>query len=340
MFHYLNNEHEDLLLSELVVKEVENIRSRELEESLSEIERLVKKMDKLNLKKLNFDSASLGVDAYDLLETLSDKVDSVNSINYENISQSVAVNRALKSIKPFTGQEKGYRDTLIWLSFLEYLKGKDIKDEVIFITNNKSDFFDIKNKVIEFHPELQKDIEEYGIKAKITPYLNLYDFVNDKVDKDDHAIDKLALINELDDFFMEETDEYLEGMKNSQLSELFSTNLFTDKFTEVLDINVVNWDGIEDPEILSVSKLSGNDVYISCYYEMRGISMTVSIDEIEYNQHEDEIESLYTFIEVDIDKINGIAKLHFGFRININASFIYDIKDEYPRELSVEYFDL
>jgi hypothetical protein len=323
-----------------VVKEVENIRNRELEESLSEIERLVKKMEKLNPKKLKFSSADLGVDVYDLNETLSNKVDWINSINFENISQTVVVNRALKSIKPFTGQEKGYRDTLIWLSFLEYLKEKEIKGEVIFITNNKSDFFEIKNKVIKFHPELQKDIEEYGIKANITPYLNLYDFVNDKIDKDDHAIDKLALINELDDFFMEETDDYLEGMKNSQLSELFSTNLFTDKLTDVLDINVVNWDGVEDPEIFSVSKLSGNDVYISCYYEMRGINMTVSIDEVEYNQHEDEIESLFSFVEVEIDKINGIAKLVFGFRININASFIYDIKAECPRELSIEYFHL
>ncbi len=50
MFHYLNNENEDLLLSELVVKEVENIRNRELEESVLEIERLVKKMEKLNSK--------------------------------------------------------------------------------------------------------------------------------------------------------------------------------------------------------------------------------------------------------------------------------------------------
>ncbi|MBF4254628.1 hypothetical protein EAY18_28435 [Vibrio anguillarum] len=73
---------------------------------------------------------------------------------------------------------------------------------------------------------------------------------------------------------------------------------------------------------------------------MRGINMTISIDEVEYNQHMEEIESLHEFIEVEIDKINGIAKLLFGFRININASFIYDIKDEAPRELSVEYFNL
>ncbi len=340
MFHYLNNENEDLLLSELVVKEVENIRNRELEESVLEIERLVKKMEKLNSKKIKFSPDDLGVDIYDLNEILSNKVDWIDSINYESISQSLVVNRALKGTKPFTGQEKGYRDTLIWLSFLEYLKEKDINGEIIFITNNKSDFFEVKKKKIRFHPDLQKDIDEYGIKAKITPYLNLYDFVNDKIDKDDHAIDKLALINELDDFFIDETDDYLEGMKNSQLSELFSTNLFSDRLTDVLDIDVVNWDGVEDPEIHSVSKLSGDDVYISCYYEMRGINMTISIDEVEYNQHMEEIESLHEFIEVEIDKINGIAKLLFGFRININASFIYDIKDEAPRELSVEYFNL
>jgi galactose mutarotase-like enzyme len=56
------------------------------------------------------------------------------------------VKRAIKLVKPFTGQEKGYRDTLIWLSFLSYLKDNDIEGDVAFITNNKHDFFEVKEK--------------------------------------------------------------------------------------------------------------------------------------------------------------------------------------------------
>jgi len=54
LFYFLNNKKFELLLSDLVVQETNNIRTREVHEVRSEIDRLIKKGNKLNLKELSF----------------------------------------------------------------------------------------------------------------------------------------------------------------------------------------------------------------------------------------------------------------------------------------------
>jgi hypothetical protein len=57
---------------------------------------------------------------------------------------------------------------------------------------------------------------------------------------------------------------------------------------------------------------------------------------VEYNQHSVEIDVISELYEVEIDTVNRIAKLGIGISMYINASFIYDTKEEYARLLNVE----
>jgi len=335
LFYFLNNEKYNLLLSELVVQEANNIRERELKEIKVELERLVKKGSKLNPNALKFSTDELGIKEYDLNEVLKYKVDWIENISYDNIPHDKVVKRALKLTKPFSGQEKGYRDTLIWLSFLSYLKENDIEGDVAFITNNKHDFFEVKSKVLAFNDDLKNDIGKYGIKANIKPYSNIYDFVNENVDKVSHSFDRYEILDDLDYFLESEVESYLNSMSNYDISDLLGTRVFVDKLTDVVQIESDIFEGLEDPTVKTVKRLADDSVYISSYFEMRRVDLVISIDLIEYKQHADEIESIKALYNIEIDE--DYAVLSFILRTCIDGSFEYDAVQKIASNLAVDY---
>lgn len=341
LFYFLNNRKFDLLLSDLVVQETNNIRNREVNEVQTEITRLVNKGSKLNKNPLSFKEEQLGFNEYKLSDVLKSKVDWIENISYENISQKVVVERAIQSIKPFTNQEKGYRDTLIWLSFLEYLQENDIEGDVAFITNNKHDFFESKGKALTFNEDLQKDIDERSLKAKIKPYLNIFDFVNENVDKIEHSFDRQEILDDLEEFLIEETESYLNSMSNYGIGDILDARVFSEKITSVMDIEsdifegLEGLEGLEGPEVKSVKRLPENSVYISAYFEMRRVDLVITIDVIEFKQYVEEIEAIKSLYNIELDGEH--TKLSFILRTCVDGSFEYDAKEKEPSNLSVEY---
>lgn len=335
LFYFLNNEKCDLLLSDLVVQEANNIREREVEEIKVELSRLVNKGNKLNSKFLKFSTDELGFESYDLVQNLKGRVDWVERISYENIPQTKVVERAIKLVKPFTSQEKGYRDTLIWLSFLNYLSSEGVEGDVAFITNNKNDFFETKGNEIFFNSDLLRDIEEHKIKATIKPYLNIYDFLSENVDKISHSFDRHEVLDNIEDFLIDETESYLNSMNNNDISHLLESKLFSDKLTPVIDIESDVFEGLEDPEVKSVKRLSGDSVYIESYFEMRRVDLVITIDAIEYKQYASEIDSIKALYNIYIE--DDYVKLSFILRTCIDGSFEYDTQDESGSNFSVDY---
>lgn len=335
LFYFLNNEKHDLLLSDLVVQETNNIRERELAEVKSELSKAIKKGTQLNSENLKFIIDDLGFLSYDLAEVLKDKIDRINSIEYDSIPQSKVVERALKLIKPFSDKEKGYRDTLIWLSFLNYLSSNNIEGDVAFVTNNKTDFFYSKDKKISFNNDLQRDIAEYKIKATIKPYLNIYDFVNENVDVISHSFDRNEILDVLERFLISETESYLNSMSNGDISDLLENKVFSEKLTPVIDIDSDIFEGLEDPKVKSVKRLSGDSVYIESFFEMRGVDLVITIDIIEYKQYASEIESTRSLYNISIE--DNHVKLSFSLITCIDGSFEYDTKNETAHNLSVDY---
>tara|TARA_R110001592_G_scaffold78956_4_gene236430 strand:- start:519 stop:1646 length:1128 start_codon:yes stop_codon:yes gene_type:complete len=335
LFYFLNNEDHSLLLSELVVQEVNNIRDRELKQFQAEFSALIKKGNKLSQKLDDISIICEGIETYDLTKILKSKVDSIAYISYETIPQRKVVDRAISNVKPFSNQEKGYRDTLIWLSFLEYLKVNNIEGEVAFITNNKSDFFRNTETSLEFDKDLAKDIEEYGIKANIKPYLNIYAFVTANVDKASNLFDRRNLLDDIEDTLIEETKAFLDGMSNYELSLLLDSNVFSEKLTSVIRKNSEVYEGLEDSEIKEVKLLPGKSVYISSYFEMRTVTLIVTIENVEFKQHVDEIEAIDALYNIDLN--DDYVELSFGIRPSIHCSFEYETEQEYASNFSIEH---
>lgn len=335
LFYFLNNLELELLISNIVIQETNNIRFRELNEVKAELTRTIKKSNKLTQKSLQFDIDILGIPDYDLIDVLKKRVDWVCRIEYDNIPHSIIVERAIGSIKPFNNEEKGYRDTLIWLSFLEYLSSNNIEGDVAFITNNKHDFFQLKDKTLSFNDDLLRDIAERKINANIIPYLNIYDFAKENIDKTPHSFDQRKLLDDLGEFLVSETKSFLNAMNNNDLSELLETRLFTEKLTPVLEVNSDIFEGLEYTQINSIKELPDNSVYIESEFDMRRVDLVVSIDSTEYKQYADEIEAIRSLYNIEHE--DNHVKLSFTLRTYIGGSFEYDTVSETASNLSVDY---
>lgn len=324
LFHFLNNEGHALILSNLVIEESENIRNRELSGVLSEITINVKRAQKMNSKALNFDVASLGIENYELIPLIKSRAESVEEIGYNHIPHSEVVTRALLNKKPFMEGEKGYRDTLIWLSFIDHLANNDVDEDVVFITQNKSDFFKIKDKIVKFHPDLAGDLEQKKIKASVIPFTSLFDFINNTVNKDEHAIDHYGSEEIFEEFIEDSATEFLECMSNTDLSLYLHNSIFETKVKSLLDIRVEVFEGLEDPEVMHTHRLDKNDIYVSYRYNLRNVILEIDIPAIDYTLNKDALNSVSYEVEVS----NEIATLRCFIRPYFDVSFIYNDRDE------------
>ncbi len=324
LFHFLNNEGHALILSNLVLQESENIRKRELSDALSGIRNNIKKIQKLNPSKISYDEDSLGVEEYNLLSLIESRAQIVELIDYEGISHSEVVNRALHSKKPFMEGEKGYRDTLIWLSFLDYLARNQVDEEIAFITNNKSDFFKAGVDNVEFHPDLTTDMIAKGVRAKIIPFTSLFNFINSAVDKDKHAIDHYASEEIFEKYIESSSLKFIEGLSNVDLAFYFENSLFKTTVKDVLAIRTDIIEGLEDVEVMTTHKMGDNEIYVSYRYSLRRVVIEIDIPEVDYTLNKEELDRI--FYEAQIRA--GIVTLSCVVRPYFDVSFIYNDKDE------------
>lgn len=84
--------------------------------------------------------------------------------------------RDLRTRRPFDCAGKGFRDTLIWLSIVEYVQAYDV-DEVVFITGNSGDFSHSKAKPNTPHADLVDDLAASGRKVDLVLYASIKEFL-------------------------------------------------------------------------------------------------------------------------------------------------------------------
>lgn len=126
---------------------------------------------------------------YKKLNVNDDKI-----IKYKNEYLPEIVNRAINRLKPFKDEDKGFRDSIIWLTALDYCQ-KSHEKQVIFISNNPKDFGDIQNPS-ELHQNLKDECEKLGIK--INYFRTPKDFI-EKHSKKIDFIDNDWIANNVDD---------------------------------------------------------------------------------------------------------------------------------------------
>lgn len=330
LFHFLNNEGNELIISKLVIEEANNIRRREVDISLSEVHSAIKKLKKLNKRTMKF--PDLDIDPYDLKDLLQEKVDYFNVFEYGNVPHDVVVSRALFNKKPFTKDEKGYRDTLIWLSFIEYVSNLKLDEDVIFITQNSDDFYSVNSRGVKFNSDLEEDLSEKKILDKIIPYKSIHEFVKDNINTEIHAFDYERCSDIFESYVEEQAVEYFSLLDNIDLSTYFESDIFISKVSTILEVRADILEGVEDRSIESVSKLDGDECFVSYRFDLRIVILEVEIPYIDYDSNRDDLDCLF----FDVENKDGVAVLKSIVRTYFDVNFVFDTRKEKLSSFSVD----
>ncbi|MBV9962448.1 MAG: DUF4935 domain-containing protein [Parafilimonas sp.] len=95
----------------------------------------------------------------------------IDEPNYKNDYLKELVKRGIQKIKPFSLKGEEFRDALLWLTILDYIK-QDQYDDNVFISANVKDFADEQRK--DLHHILRKELSENNLK--LTFFTSLQEF--------------------------------------------------------------------------------------------------------------------------------------------------------------------
>ncbi|MBA1419965.1 MAG: hypothetical protein FAF03_03660 [Epsilonproteobacteria bacterium] len=151
------------------------------------------------------------------------------------------------------------------------------------------------------------------------------------IDKTIHSIDYFD--HDFDDYIEEESKYYLESFNYK--GETFYFKGYPEyivKFLQIINVSVEIDEGVEDPEVLNLKKLTDNELYLNYRFNLRRVSITLEILLEEYYKYKDEIEIHYYNIEFTDDTvfITILTRPYF------DVSFIYNIENEYPKDFIVD----
>lgn len=333
LFNYAENTNSKILISEIVCKEVNNKFYIEYENCISNLKSSQEKLEILRKQKIEINYPK-NKTKYDIKKIIKSKSDSVIIYPFNNISNSVLVKRAISRVKPFHEKDKGFRDTLIWLSFLASIKKYGLEGDVIFISNNYRDFY--QDKLTELHSDLVSDLSQMKIDDKFKPFQDLHSFITSFIDKSVHEIratDVLEkMIYENEDLIEIEVKNALSKISNLQLTKLFGAfrqliNIFHSFYSFHFDII----EGIEDPSLLNYRLIDDSLVYIEMLAILRLVEFTFVVPSPIFTEIYETIQnSIHDFV-----KSSETTTFYIYDQVRFNASFIYNRNDNSIRELVI-----
>lgn len=333
--NFIHNTSARLIVSELVCEEVQNIQEKESLSAIDAIRAEINKLNKLNAEKAEFDPRAL-LQTYTFKTILEDRFGEIAYFSYDMIPQKEVVGRAIKRVRPFQDEDKGYRDTLIWLSLLNYLQTIQYQGQLIFINANSNDFY---NGGRGFHADLQRDITQSRVTCTFSIFISLYDFLNKHVVPEEHAVNYEEFyqqyLNTNDRLVQEAVIDNLTYMPHEQFRELFNEEHGPNpELAYSIEHEFEILEGIEDPELIACKKIAGNQFYVNYSFNLRICVISFIIPETEFEKYKLEISKKYELTEM----VDHGVKITGFYRIDFITSFNLDIDNEDIDGLSIDYF--
>jgi hypothetical protein len=331
--HYLNNEGHALLVSRLVIEEVQNLHRRALDEAYRQLSKGATDLRQLtNGEPLDFPNRN-SLPRYDLLDLIKGQVDHVVVVEYENIPQSIVTARAMAPRRPFREKDRGYRDTLIWLSLLDHLIKKGVDRQVAFVTENVHDFMGSDNKA--FHEELLHDLADSGLENVLVPFSSLSTFVKSNVDRNEHALDHGKVASQFSSYLERQAVEFVQS-GDQDFERGLEQHLFPGSgvLSRVSPISADVMEGVEDLTVEATNELSPDEVFVSCIFDLRRVDLVMDIPIRDFHAYRGAIESSTEAYEVNPD--GPVATVRAMVRPAFSASFTYNRSTDECRGFSVD----
>lgn len=285
----------DLYIPELVIDEVLNKFRQRLEKSAADVNSEIEKFNKLGKtivkSPLTAEKVNETCESYELKlkEIISDN--NVIILSYPETSHKFLAQKAMQTKKPFTVNEKGYRDCLIWENVKSLVSREEteiiLSPEVAFISANHKDFLYDGGKL---HQDLAVELNNEGLRVdSIGIYEKLHGF-NEIFTKIylEHASqveERLKNKDFWDAKVKSKIDEFLEEVLIGE--ELGSWSKDMSDVTDMPTVEEIN-DISYNLEDLVVKKLSGTEYIIDVNTDMQ-LGVEVFIDKHDYysSNHKD-----------------------------------------------------
>jgi hypothetical protein len=335
LLNYLENTNSTLAVSEIICDEIDNKFYEELNAIKVTLSSNLKKHDALINQNSNLIPEKLKND-YSFKKLLEERTDYVNFYPFIQVSNEKLVKRAIKKIKPFKDGEKGFRDTLIWLSFLDYLKLSK-KDDIAFINNNSNDFYD--SEKVYFNNDLIQDITDCGLTNKFKIYNSIKDFIDAEVG-DKHKYTSETILNDLiypQELIIEQKiEQYINSKSPKWFTDLLKDHSRAfDKLAYLVSFNFHITEGIEDPELLNWEEIEENKFFGELRFFLRIVDIQLTLPSIYYNENKSSFPKRYQ-VEVNDDFVT----MTIFSKVYLNISFNFDTNKEIVENLEINLFGL
>lgn len=336
LFNYLENTNSILAVSELVCQEIDNKFYIELENLKKGFDSNLKKGNSLLNKEINFDNNSLEA-TYRFKDIVNLKTENVEFYDYSTISNSLLVDRALRKVKPFKDEDKGFRDSLIWLSFLSYIKKKG-NHKIAFINNNSSDF--LNSEKTDLNESLRNDLKLQGIDNEFKIYDSIRNFIEKEVGFK-HTYTKSTILEEfiypnelliekmLQDYINSQSVKWFDETIKSHTANFQNTDYITNFNFEIVE-------GIEDPELLNWEQIEKDKFFSQLSFHLRIVEIELVIPKFFFDGLKDDYK--YRNIDVEYDSDNVV--LTFIKKVYLNISFNFDTSKTVVTDLDINLFGI
>ena len=324
--NFIKNSNSVLMISEVVYREVQNLYQREQEKVLADLKSNFQKAQRFLTTRVEHSFDAL-VEPYDFKTVLQEKFQYVEFIPFDSVPQTMVVDRAIRSVLPFRDKEKGYRDTVIWLSLLSHMKSKNASDEVIFISQNTSDFYEGSEK--KFSNDLAADIEAHELHCTLKPFVSLHTFLSTEVATNELEFSNESLSDELDNIahvIEEDTTWYLEHLETQEFKKLLDGSGLHFRYARTLiNHGFEIEEGMEDGNVLSYKRLSATNLYINYEFNLRRCTIDLIIPLNDFLLYQSGIQIFYSEHYLAEDE----AHLLYFCRPKMTVSFVYDLDSNF-----------
>ena len=220
-------------------------------------------------------------------------------VGFGEVLNEHLVPRAISAKRPFRDGEKGYRDSVIWLSLIQYLKKLGAQRlKLIFINANSHDFFDKAAGGVSLHPQLKEDLSEHGLQVEIAPYKSLREFIGSAVDLALHSVRHEQFEDEhgheMEELSSRAAERYLQEMSLTDMHSFLEAGGVPRNLARLLrSFSAEDNEGVEDPEVTSLSGLNDGSLYIGYTFNLLTVLYTVTVDLDAYLLHREEFEDYF-----------------------------------------------
>ncbi len=323
--NYVKNESVTVLISEVVCLEMDAKFKSESEAAMRELARTQRRLSDFQSVASSLAPSSVS-ENYKFEEVLRDRFTRVEIIPFDAVPHSTLVHRAISATRPFRDGEKGYRDSLIWLSLLDYLKKLPRRRQrVFFINSNASDFYEKSDVAPALHSQLARDWEEAALDIDLRLYASLKEFVERDVDTVLHHVShedfEEEFGSEMESLAGDAGLDYLRVMPLADMRSLLEDGGVSVRCARtIFEFSVTDFEGVEDAEIVSLSRLDGRSLHAEYRFNLLTVIYDVRVPTSNFLANESDYEDDFINIEVE----GAMTNMQFYARCDFEASFTYD----------------